>query len=158
MTQRLERFGLSALFAICGVWLCAFGLGFLFLGEMPWWTEWAWEIPVGRVFDHLAPIVSIGFWVGATLESSRAQVPCYLAGAAVYFAAAFALISGKQNLRKLTALACWMNVMSVLFRIFSFIIHGESYRWLVLDLAILMAYGHLGFALLRRPFVPEKNV
>jgi|ERR1051326_4288087 hypothetical protein len=156
MQQKAIRLGLAILFASGATWLFAYGMGLILdikAGVTPVWLGWASSVQISRVFAHLAPIVQIGYWVGATFETGKGEVPCYIAGAVLYFAAAVALLIGSKKGRSVIALACWMNVMSLLLRIIWSPTHLSLLR--ALDVAVLITFLYLGFRANAGAFTPS---
>ena len=139
------RFGVALLFVSSGVWLLAFGLGFLPVGMGGWWSDWAWKNTVARIFVHTSPIASVAFRVGAIFPNVRVDAVLCIAGSALYLVVGFALLIGYSNGRRLIAFVCWINTVSVLFKILMYMGRLNFNPWLLLDAAIGLAFLCLGF-------------
>jgi hypothetical protein len=84
------RTALAVLFASCGIWILAFGLGWL-REPIPVTSKWAWSAPATFVFFRLAAAVWIGFGV-TSIYGTGGQVVVDCIFATVYLATSAALL------------------------------------------------------------------
>jgi hypothetical protein len=84
------RAALAVLFASCGIWILAFGLGWL-REPIPVTSKWAWSATATFVFFRLAAAVWIGFGV-TSIYGTGGQVVVDCIFATVYLATSAALL------------------------------------------------------------------
>ena len=153
MKEKAMRLGLGVLFLSSGVWLLATGLEFV-LYAPTWWADWAWNDAVRWFFVHVSPVAEIAFTIGASFPNTRVDTACCIAGSTLYLVVAFVLLSGYSKSRNLIAFACWINTMSLVFKILVYARYLNFNPWLLLDASLALAFLFLGFRAHAGAFAP----
>jgi hypothetical protein len=161
MTRKLMRFGLAAVFLSSGVWLLGIGLGLLTHAPR-WWTDWAWNNNVARIFVRVGPLFSIVTTLGSVLGNSlgsftEIDAACYIAGSIFYLVVGLVLLSGYRKSGTFVAVVCWINAMSLVYRILLYLSEPLVRSWLLWDVAMVLVFLYLGFRAYAGAFTPERQ-